>query len=292
MALALVGCGGTGSQPTTLDSNLNLSSVLAYPDGVTSSTSLEVVNGVVEKPLAEFTGGSDHGKLVVWGGRDATTKLVTSVHEGAYTSDRATKPIYIKYDENGGIKTVLDSDTGSYLTLSPLESSQNSITATGHTGQGEAVKEYTVRATYANSGVTVQEIDPTTGLPKNKAQSFSKTVLQASLAKTLLNSRGTPGDENDPLAGFTSVYKDADGEGTRTLILTAVFKAAAALLKDQKDFSKVINDTAGFLLLNQLESSYAAFYAKATPSLAPDATTSQPYRTDLPDPLVVPYPGP
>ncbi len=271
IAAILVGCGGSGSQPTTLDRTLNLSAVTAYPDSATASTSLEVLSGGgVVKPIAEFTGKSDGQKLVVWGTRDATTRLVSGIHEGALTADGFTTPVYVRYNASGGVSSLYDSDTKSYLTLSDLESSGNSILAVGY--DGTTGKSATVRATYQNGGVTVKQLD--------RAAGASRFVSNAEIAAVL--SKGRVTGASDPIEGFTSVYQNTASESVRTKILTAVFRAAAVVLKDDAKFSKIVAETAGFLLLNQLEDSYAEFFAAGTPTLATDETTSQPYRTDLP----------
>ena len=272
--LALAGCGGSGSQPTTLDQNLRVDAVTAYPAGVTAGTSLDTFDDRAVKPLAVFRTTRNDQSLVVWGTRDADGRVV-GVRETAFQSDDTKAPLYVQYNSAGGAKALYDSDSESYLTLSDLEDSGNSIVATGV--DGTTGKSATVRATYGNGGVTVKELDRATGTPTGKARFVPSSEIAATLAKARAEAAG------EPLFGFAGVYKDTAAEGTRTKILTAVFRAAAVLVQDDDRFRDALTDTAGFLLLNQLGDSYASFLNRVgAPDLATTDETSVAYLRALP----------
>ena len=266
--LALAGCGGnSGVQPTSVSRTLSLSTAIASPSG----TSVDTVGGVAVQPLATFGSSSDQ-RVTLWGTRDASTGAIAGVSEAVYASD-AIKPLYARYDANGGLVSVKDSGTGSYVTLSELEASGDSIVGVGY--DATSGKTGSIRATLSNVGVTVAVLDD-----GSKATGRSRFVPNAEIARSLarLGFRA----ETDPLNGLTTVYKDSDA---RTRILTAIFRAASLVV--DKPFDSIISDTAGFLSLDQLAASYQTYLDKGgVVGVATDGTTPGTYVSGLPVPTL------
>lgn len=259
-SLAIAGCGGnTGTQPTTLSRTLELASGSSY----SGAAAVDTVDGKSVGALATFV--STRGQQVVlWGSRDETTGAIDRVHEAAYKSDTVA-PLYAKYDENGGLASVKDIETGSYVTFSPLEGS--SVVATGY--DGEEGDSGSIRATLSNVGVTVVVLD-------DRGTKRTRTIPLSELGLTA-KGRDLPQNE-DPLAGFASVYRDSD---TRTKIIAAILRAASLVV--EKPFDKIISDVAGYLLLDELQKSYATFKTQGA-SVGSDVsgTTPLPYVAELP----------
>lgn len=257
VSLALSGCGGnTGTQTTSLDRSMTISAASAYA----SAAPVDTIGGVTIAPLALFS--SEKGQsIVLWGSRSETDGTITGVREAAYWTDVA-KPLYAKYNVNGGLTSVKDAATGSYVTFSELENS--SLVATGV--DGTTGKTASIRATMTQNGITVVVLD----------DGRSRTIRFDELPT--LGKRGITRDVVEPLAGFESVYKDDD---TRTRIITAIFRAASLVV--DSPFDEQLRDVAGFLLLDQLTQSYSTFKGKGLlPSSEPNTTTPVPYVSDLP----------
>ncbi len=250
--LTLSGCGGnSGTQPTSLDRTLDLSSVTVYPSVRTSR-----VPGNL--PIALFT--TDKGQnVVLWGTRSGTDGTITNIGEAAYYTDIA-KPLYAKYNSDGGLTSVKDIDSGSYVTFSELDGS--SLVATGFdAGSGNTGS---IRATLSDIGVTIEVIDD------------GRTVKRQVVPIEAIPTRGIARDV-DPLAGFADVSRDSE---TRIRIITAIFRAASLVV--DKPFDEEVRTVAGFLLLDQLTKSYTDFTGKGLSGTVTTDDTPVPYLTDLP----------
>lgn len=280
--LAVVGCGGdSGTQPTTLNRTLVLSSAVAYsPSAAPVGTVDDSERGVATRaaqpviPLAVLT--TENGQTaVLWGTRDADGK-VTSVREVGYQDTDVT--LYARYAANGGLLSVtaagsstsdeLNSQTGSYVKFGELEEGGNSLVGDGVSIKNGAEDDSArIRATLSGIGVTIQEIDG------DRSAKSPKTLPDAwkPLARDVI-----PG--TDPLAGLEGVYQDSE---TRTKIVTALTLAAGAVVNDP--FDDYIKRVTGFLFLDQLSKSYTKYTAKGlSAGIAGDETTPLPYRDDLP----------
>lgn len=250
--LALSGCGGnSGTQPTTLDRTLDVSSVTVYPPVRTGRSPSN-------EPIALFT--TDKGQnVVLWGTRSVTADTITSIGEAAYYTDIA-KPLYAKYNSDGGLTSVKDIDSGSYVTFSELDGS--SLVATGFdAGSGNTGS---IRATLSDIGVTIEVIDD------------GRTVKRQVVPIDALPARSISRN-GDPLTGFADVSRDSE---TRIRIITAIFRAASLVV--DKPFDEQVRTVAGFLLLDQLTKSYTDFTAKGLSAGSSTDDTPVPYLSDLP----------
>ena len=278
VGLAAYGCGGnSGSQPTSVERTLKLVSGNVYP-----STAGAVASSV--QPLVTFSANSDQ-RVTLWGTR-AEDGRIASVYESAYTSAKlqnlkdGAHTIYSRYDVSGNLLSLLDSVTGAYITFSEFipaagSSSNGSIMATGY----DPAKDKTarVRATLTGGNITVAVLED--GSRAKETRTFRLSDLDPALG-TVRVARSEAGA--GALTGFLSVYQ---GSAPRTMILATVFKAAALAVED--GFGGIVADSGGFLLLDQLTTSYADLTDRGiTPELAAEGEMPMSaYRNDLPMPM-------
>jgi len=248
LALGLNGCGGnSGTQPTSLERNLDLSSVTVYSPARGARTP-------GADPIALFS--TEKGQTaVLWGHRSETDGSITDITETAYYTD-IDKPLYAKYNSEGGLTVVKDIDSGSYVTFSELE--DNSLVATGFDASTE--KTGSIRATLSNVGVTIEVLD-------EGRVTKRQVVRPGDFAPRL------PG-RDDPLAGLATIPHDSEN---RARIITAIFRAASIVV--DHPFDQQIRDIAPFLMLDQLSKSYTEF--DGVPASSSDETPV-PYISELP----------
>ena len=283
LALMLAGCGGSSGSQTTANpiKTFKVATAAVYtanaaPVGtVDDGSGLSAARGAVPIiPLATLTSAS--GQIVVlWGTRDSAGK-VNSVREAAYRDGDVT--LYARYAANGGILSVLGANAGtnadpalqknagSYVVFSQLEEPNlSSITGTGVVLEdGVAKAPQRARATLTGNGISVRAIDE---------NGNNKVAYPDVIAKSVAPRDGG----SDPLDGLSTVYQDA---ANRTEIISGLLKVAGIVV--DKPYSTYIENSANFLFIQKLSTSYQNYAAQGYPDASGDSTTPLPYRSDLP----------
>ncbi|GEM_PF-4297561 len=245
LAFVLVGCGGnTGTQTMGLSRSLDIDAGTAYSD----ADPVDTVGGAPVTSLASFTTKKSQ-QVVMWGSRDETTGQITRVREMAYAAP-GVDPLYATYNETGGLASVYDTGTGSFVTFGGLDGS--SILCVGHDGTRD--KTATVRATLSDIGVTVEVIE-NRGVGDHRGTSQKRFVPLSELTPLGPLARGASNE--DPLAGLNLAFSDP---ADRTRIIEAIVKAAGLVVK--APFDRVLRDVSGFMLLDRFTQSYGQYTAK------------------------------
>jgi len=250
--LVISGCGGnSGTQPTSLNRTLDVSAVTVYDPA-------RIARDPSNDPIALFS--TEKGQnVVLWGTRSGVDGTVTGIGEAAYYTDIA-KPLYAKYNSDGGLAIVKDIDSGSYVTFSELDGS--SIVASGY--DGATGDTGSIRATLSDVGVTIEVLSGARGTKKQVVP--IEALTKRGLARV-----------PDPLAGFADIPTDSE---TRVTIISAILRAASLVV--DPPFDEEIRTVGGFLMLDQLTKSYTNYTAKGfTPETSTDETPV-PYIEELP----------